>query len=72
MILKKDIDYNKEYFSLISDSAKDFLMKALDRKVETRWSAKKLLNHPWIVETSKRQEKSLDSERRLEIMQNIK
>jgi hypothetical protein len=35
----------------LSDSCIDFLTRSLDRNMETRWTAKRLLKHPWIRST---------------------
>ncbi len=53
MILHKEVDLKKSYFEPISALAKDFIMKALQRDIEQRYSAKQLLNHPWLIQQSK-------------------
>jgi hypothetical protein len=35
----------------LSDACMDFLTRTLDRNKETRWTAKRLLKHPWIRST---------------------
>lgn len=47
-ILSGKYDYNEENFSLISDSAKDFIDKLLIVSPDKRMMAKEALQHPWL------------------------
>ena len=71
MILTKEISMTQGTFSHVSDEAKDFIKKAMERDVSLRWSARKLLDHPWIVKQSKATEKTLTEEEQAEIFKNL-
>lgn len=69
MIVTKELDFNKSYFMKISAECKDFLTKALTKKVEERWSAEQLLKHPWLV--NQIQEQQLDPAEQGENLKNL-
>ncbi|KAI8089488.1 kinase-like domain-containing protein [Halteromyces radiatus] len=48
-IMKGEYSYEEEYWSHISDSAKDFIDGLLAYKPEQRLTAEQALQHPWIV-----------------------
>ena len=72
LIKTKQLDFTKDYFSNISSQAIDFIKKTLDRNPETRWSAQKLLNHPWILEMDKLTQEPLERDRQVEIFSNLR
>ena len=72
LICKGFIDMNKPAFQKVSDDAKDFISKALIMDVKKRYSAKQLLNHPWMQEMSLKFDKQLDDEGTLEVLQHLK
>ena len=72
MICKGHVDMNKPAFARVSDEAKDFISKALTMDVKKRASAKQLLNHPWMLDMSKKFEKKIDDEEQLEVLQHLK
>ena len=70
-ILFKNIDLNKPYFSNASKNVKDFILKALNRNIDARWSAEQLLQHPWIVEMSKLNEVPIEESVQKDILYNL-
>jgi len=48
-IREKEHEYTAKEWSKISNNAKDFLRKCLDKNPDTRLSAGALLNHPWLA-----------------------
>lgn len=48
-IVNGEIRFDKPYFKTISKEAIDFLKCALNKSVEDRYSAKQLLDHPWLL-----------------------
>ena len=64
------IDFNDEEWDNISHDAKDLIKKLLIKDVNKRLSAKKALNHPWIVK-NKNQVK-IDNEKFKEIVKNLR
>ena len=53
MIVTKPINFNQEFLKHLSKNAIDFMQKALIRDFVKRYSAKQLLDHPWITNMSK-------------------
>lgn len=49
LILNSDINFEKSGFKNVSSEAKDFVLCALTRDPKKRYSAKRLLEHPWMV-----------------------
>jgi len=47
-IINKEIKFPEKYWSGISQAAKDFILKCLERNQETRPSIAELFDHPWI------------------------
>uniref|UniRef100_A0A0P4W6H1 Protein kinase domain-containing protein n=1 Tax=Scylla olivacea TaxID=85551 RepID=A0A0P4W6H1_SCYOL len=47
-VKKGEVNFDMEAFSHISDEAKDFIIRCLDYKVDTRMEAKSALRHPWM------------------------
>ncbi|KAE8684407.1 Calcium-dependent protein kinase 4 [Hibiscus syriacus] len=60
-ILHGKVDLVSEPWPSISDSAKDLLMKMLERDPKNRISAHEVLCHPWIVDDRVAPDKPLDS-----------
>ncbi|KAL4279188.1 hypothetical protein GQ457_03G029110 [Hibiscus cannabinus] len=60
-ILHGKVDLVSEPWPSISDSAKDLLMKMLERDPQKRISAHEVLCHPWIVDDRVAPDKPLDS-----------
>ena len=52
MIVTKPINFNQEFLKHLSKNAIDFMQKALIRDFVKRYSAKQLLDHPWIKKIS--------------------
>lgn len=70
-ILHMEIDLNKPYFAKASKEVKDFIMRALDKNQSSRWSAEKLLKHPWILSNQKLNNKKVDAETQEEMLVNV-
>ncbi|GJP38364.1 hypothetical protein CLOM_g22811 [Closterium sp. NIES-68] len=49
-IMYDEIDYESDPWPLISDDAKEVVQGMLDRNPTTRWTAKQVLEHPWVSE----------------------
>ena len=60
IILKKPLDFEKDYLKNLSNQSIDFMKKALNKDYNQRYSAKQLLDHPWIAD--KRKEQAIDNE----------
>ncbi|KAE8682245.1 Calcium-dependent protein kinase 4 [Hibiscus syriacus] len=60
-ILHGKVDHVSEPWPSISDSAKDLLMRMLERDPQKRISAHEVLCHPWIVDDRVAPDKPLDS-----------
>ena len=71
MIIYSKIDLDKPQFETCSKNVKDFIMKALDKNQKSRWSAEKLLQHPWIVENQKLNNKKIDATSQEQMLINI-
>lgn len=52
MIVSKELKYSQDYWTCLSDDAVNFVQCALNRNIEQRYSAKQLLQHPWMVRMS--------------------
>lgn len=59
LILKKEIRFDQKVWKKVSPEAKDFILKALTRDPKKRYSAKRLLQHPWITNYIKKYETTL-------------
>ena len=64
------VDFNDEEWDNISSDAKDLIKKLLIKDTNKRYSAKKALNHPWIVK-NKNQVK-IDNQKFGEIVTNLR
>lgn len=51
-ILEDEVDLESDPWSQVSDEAKDFVRKLLDRDPEARPTARAALLHPWLTQTS--------------------
>ncbi|KAL2504721.1 Calcium-dependent protein kinase 12 [Abeliophyllum distichum] len=58
---KRKLDFASEPWPGISDSAKDLILKMLDRNPKTRLTAHEILCHPSIVDEKMAPDKPLDS-----------
>ncbi|XP_050698180.1 obscurin-like isoform X5 [Eriocheir sinensis] len=47
-VKKGEVNFDRDAFAHISGEAKDFILKLLDYKVDTRMEAKTALRHPWM------------------------
>ena len=45
----RECKYNEAYIEKVSDNAKDFIRRLLQKDPLERWTAEKCLHHPWIV-----------------------
>ena len=52
-IKSKEITMTGPAWTNITDQAKDFIKKALNRNQQERWTAQQLLSHPWILDRKK-------------------
>jgi len=59
LILNSEIGFEKSGFKKVSKEAKDFVLCALNRDPKKRYSAKRLLEHPWMVNYKKNHENRL-------------
>lgn len=70
MIVNRTIDLNQiKHFNKVTALGKDFVMKAMERDVSKRYSAEKLLNHPWLI--TQFEENPLDQETQTSMMENL-
>lgn len=60
-VLKGDLDFESDPWPVISESAKDLIIKMLDRNPERRYTAHQVLCHPWIREDGVAPDKPIDS-----------
>lgn len=71
LIVKSSVDLNVKEFRKVTNNAKDFISKALNKKIKARYSAADLLNHPWLVDVGTKQMKEIKKEDSVEILQNL-
>ena len=67
-ILSKPIDFKQEFLKHLSKNAIDFMQKATIRDHLKRYSAKQLLDHPWIVNMNKKNEQKIDEKTHFQIV----
>ena len=67
-ILSKPIDFKQEFLKHLSKNAIDFMQKATIRDHLKRYSAKQLLDHPWIVNMNKKNEQKIDEKTHSQII----
>ncbi|CAN6445283.1 unnamed protein product [Victoria cruziana] len=60
-ILQGPLDFQSEPWPGISENAKDLIRNMLNRNPKKRFTAREVLNHPWIVDDSVALDKPLDS-----------
>ena len=71
MIVNDEADLNKPAFNKVSDLAKQFIRCALTKNTHKRYSAKELLDHPWLQGISKEAEQEVNMEEQTEVLQNL-
>lgn len=71
LICAKEVDLTKPYFRTVSPQAKDFIMCCLNKSIDARYSAKQLLQHPWLSEMDKQNSPTVDPQQQLEMFQNL-
>ena len=60
LIVSTEVSFKKSCWDNVSPEAIDFMKKCLDKNIESRYSAKKLLDHKWMTEM--KDEKPIDEE----------
>ena len=68
-ICQKHLDFTKDYWTCLSRDAIDFVKNCLKRIPKDRFSAQKLLDHPWMVKMS--EPNRIDSKTVLDVTQNL-
>jgi calcium-dependent protein kinase len=69
-ITRSPVMFDGDIWRKVSDEAKDFIVKCLNKEKNLRPSATELLDHPWIVNKVRRS--SLAMETQLDIADNLK
>ena len=71
LILNSEIRFDKSGFKKVSEEAKHFVLCALTRDPKNRYSAKRLLEHPWMVNYKKNHEERLTDQAQINITDNF-
>jgi serine/threonine protein kinase len=52
IIKKGEYEFHEDFWGSVSPEAKDFIKSMLCMDQKTRWTAKQLLKHPWLLSPS--------------------